>query len=213
MRYAQSWIALRRRTSNLASKHGKSVGEVVLCWLVQPSSLGHEIGDDILVQIANRLKGCVGATDMLARLGGDEFALVMEDVDRCAVGAEQLAERINAALKRTIPVGGRELYLTVSTGIALFHRMGWTTRRCCATLIPPCTAPRRPSAMAGSFSTVRWRAWSGMGWIWKPDCGMRSNITSSASTINPSVHSRTAALSGQRRWYAGNGLEWVRPCR
>ena len=87
-------------------------------------SLGHDVGDEILVQIGARLKDCAGPTDMLARMGGDEFAVVMEDVDRCAIVAEQLAERISEALARTIPVGARELYLTVSMGIALFPQDG-----------------------------------------------------------------------------------------
>jgi diguanylate cyclase (GGDEF)-like protein/PAS domain S-box-containing protein len=87
-------------------------------------SLGHEPGDEVLVRIAERLKGCLGPTDMLARMGGDEFAVVMEDVDRVGLKVEHLAERIHAALERKIPVEGRELYLTVSMGISLYPQDG-----------------------------------------------------------------------------------------
>jgi diguanylate cyclase (GGDEF)-like protein len=87
-------------------------------------SLGHEPGDAVLVQVAERLQRCLGPTDMLARMGGDEFAIVMEDVDRVALKVEHLAERIKASFKRKIPVEGRELYLTVSMGIALFPQDG-----------------------------------------------------------------------------------------
>ena len=87
-------------------------------------SLGHESGDQALVRLAGRLQDCLGATDMLARMGGDEFAVVMEDVDRIGIKAEHLAERIKAALARKLPLGERELYLTVSMGIALYPQDG-----------------------------------------------------------------------------------------
>jgi diguanylate cyclase (GGDEF)-like protein/PAS domain S-box-containing protein len=87
-------------------------------------SLGHERGDELLVQTAARLQSCLGATDMLARMGGDEFAIVMEDAERAAFKAEQLAERINAALALKMHAGNRELYLTVSMGIALYPQDG-----------------------------------------------------------------------------------------
>jgi diguanylate cyclase (GGDEF)-like protein len=87
-------------------------------------SLGHESGDDVLLQVAARLQGCLGPTDMLARMGGDEFAIVMEEVDRVALTVEHLAERISAALEHKISVDGRELYLTASMGISLFPQDG-----------------------------------------------------------------------------------------
>jgi diguanylate cyclase (GGDEF)-like protein len=81
-------------------------------------SLGHERGDELLVQIGSRLRACLGSTDMLARMGGDEFAILLEDTDRVAIKATGLAERINAVLGRRISIADRELYLTVSMGIA-----------------------------------------------------------------------------------------------
>jgi diguanylate cyclase (GGDEF)-like protein len=87
-------------------------------------SLGHERGDELLVHIGATLRTCLGSTDMLARMGGDEFAIVLEDADRVALKAEGLAERITAALARRISVAGRELYLTVSMGIATYPQDG-----------------------------------------------------------------------------------------
>ncbi|GAB3455589.1 hypothetical protein GCM10027321_08320 [Massilia terrae] len=87
-------------------------------------SLGHEAGDEMLVGIAERLHECLGPTDTLARMGGDEFAILIEDVDRVALKVEQLAERINAAFQRRIPADARELYVTVSMGIALYPQDG-----------------------------------------------------------------------------------------
>ncbi len=87
-------------------------------------SLGHEAGDAILLGIAWRLQECLGPTDTLARMGGDEFAILLEDVDRFALKVEQLAERINAAFARKLATDARELYVTISMGIALYPQDG-----------------------------------------------------------------------------------------
>ncbi|WP_075794968.1 bifunctional diguanylate cyclase/phosphodiesterase [Massilia putida] len=112
----------------LLARHNQSVVAMVLIDIDNFStlndSLGHETGDEALVQVAARLHGCLEATDMLGRMGGDEFAVVMEDVDRVALKVEHLAERISASLENKIPVDGRELYLTASMGIALFPQDG-----------------------------------------------------------------------------------------
>ena len=105
---------------------------------------------------------------------------------------------VKTALRRKIAVEGRELYLTLSMGIAL-------TRPWCATPTPPCTALRPPGATAGSSSTVPWRARSSIGWIWKPPCGKPSNTKNSACTTSPSSRSGMAASSGRKPWSAGSG--------
>lgn len=81
-------------------------------------SLGHEGGDELLIQLATRLNDCVRAHDLVARLGGDEFAiLVMEDDDGGSVAVE-VAERILDALRVPFIVGGDRLVVTVSIGVA-----------------------------------------------------------------------------------------------
>jgi diguanylate cyclase (GGDEF)-like protein/PAS domain S-box-containing protein len=87
-------------------------------------SLGHDRGDEVLAQVAERLKCCLGRADTLARIGGDKFAVLVEDVDRVALKLEHLAERLNSAFSRAIQIDDRELYLTVSIGIALFPQDG-----------------------------------------------------------------------------------------
>jgi diguanylate cyclase (GGDEF)-like protein/PAS domain S-box-containing protein len=112
----------------LLAEYNQSVVAIVLIDIdnfnTLNDSLGHGPGDEVLVQVAGRLQGCLGPADMLGRMDGDEYAVVMEDVDRVALKVEHLAERISASLERDIPVGDRELFLTVSMGIALYPQDG-----------------------------------------------------------------------------------------
>lgn len=79
-------------------------------------SLGHTIGDELLVEIANRLQGCVHPTDVVARLGGDEFVILLEGVGE-ADNASRVAKRLLAALEPPVVLDGQELYTTASIGI------------------------------------------------------------------------------------------------
>jgi diguanylate cyclase (GGDEF)-like protein/PAS domain S-box-containing protein len=81
-------------------------------------SLGHEVGDLLLVAVAARLKGCLRPEDTLARFGGDEFVVLVEDVE-AADEAVRVAERIIDELKNRFVLGGRELYARTSIGIAI----------------------------------------------------------------------------------------------
>ena len=80
-------------------------------------SLGHEAGDDVLVGVADRIRGCVRAVDTVGRLGGDEFAIVLEDAGGTAT-AVAAAERVAAALAPPIEVDGHLVTARVSIGLA-----------------------------------------------------------------------------------------------
>ena len=80
-------------------------------------SWGHAAGDELLVQVAERLRSEVRPGDMPARLGGDEFALLLVDTD--AAGAEHAAQRIGDALNATFSVAGKEAKVHASIGIAV----------------------------------------------------------------------------------------------
>ncbi|MDE1546120.1 EAL domain-containing protein [Dechloromonas agitata] len=82
-------------------------------------SLGHGIGDELLVSVATRLSDHVRLIDMLARLGGDEFICLMEGVQRTE-DVEVLAQEILAAFEQPFRLGDTELFLTASVGISLF---------------------------------------------------------------------------------------------
>lgn len=80
-------------------------------------SLGHKSGDLLLVGIAQRLKSCLRASDILARLGGDEFAILLEDIETLNE-ASKLAERIHKSLEPPFHLGIHEVFTSVSIGIA-----------------------------------------------------------------------------------------------
>ena len=80
-------------------------------------SLGHLVGDQLLVGIARRLEACLRPGDTLARLGGDEFTILLEDVNDIAE-AISVAERVEIELSSPFNLGGHEVFTTVSVGIA-----------------------------------------------------------------------------------------------
>lgn len=86
-------------------------------------SLGHVAGDWMLVTVADRLRTCVRPDDTVARLGGDEFAVLLDDVtDPRDVG--NVANRILEALREPYRVGGKDVYLTASVGVAVHETEG-----------------------------------------------------------------------------------------
>jgi diguanylate cyclase (GGDEF)-like protein/PAS domain S-box-containing protein len=77
---------------------------------------GHLIGDDLLVEVANRLRTAVRPSDTLARFGGDEFVIVCEDAD--VIEAQCIAERLSLALKEPVEIAGSQYHVSASIGIA-----------------------------------------------------------------------------------------------
>jgi diguanylate cyclase (GGDEF)-like protein/PAS domain S-box-containing protein len=82
-------------------------------------TLGHAVGDDLLKQVAIRLREAVRASDTVSRLGGDEFVIVVREV-LVADDAGRVAEKIIAALSPVMAVDGHELRVTPSIGIAVY---------------------------------------------------------------------------------------------
>ncbi|KJV27724.1 hypothetical protein VI06_13570 [Aquitalea magnusonii] len=91
-------------------------------------TLGHEMGDKLLLQVGHRLRDCLRGVDTVARLGGDEFVLIIEELGsnetQAASRAEQIAEKIRDALARPYCLDslqeGEHLY-TASIGLTLFR--------------------------------------------------------------------------------------------
>ena len=78
-------------------------------------SLGHHVGHQLLVAAARRLRGCTRVGDVCARLGGDEFSILLGD----SSDPVAIAERIIDALQRAFQISGREVFVSVSVGIAI----------------------------------------------------------------------------------------------
>jgi diguanylate cyclase (GGDEF)-like protein len=81
-------------------------------------SLGHELGDQLLVAVVERLRSSLRPEDTLARLGGDEFTVLIEDV-RSPENVVRVAERIVEDLRGSFVIEGREVFVSASIGIAM----------------------------------------------------------------------------------------------
>lgn len=81
--------------------------------------LGHSIGDDLLVAVAERLRESIDEHDMVARMGGDEFILILRDFDSVD-GVKPKVLRILEAMRPAFHLDGHELHVTASIGVSLF---------------------------------------------------------------------------------------------
>jgi diguanylate cyclase (GGDEF)-like protein/PAS domain S-box-containing protein len=81
-------------------------------------SMGHDAGDELLVQVGRRIVACCRASDTVARLGGDEFAVLLEDAVT-EMAAVQLAARLQDSLAGVFELRGREVFIGASIGVVL----------------------------------------------------------------------------------------------
>jgi len=114
----------RDRTTHAIERGRRSAGTVALLLIdldhfkLTNDAVGHALGDELLVTVAERIKAYVRPSDTLARLGGDEFALLIEDrIDEFAAVA--LGERLIEAVRPPIRLGSRDISMTASVGIAV----------------------------------------------------------------------------------------------
>jgi diguanylate cyclase (GGDEF)-like protein/PAS domain S-box-containing protein len=113
----------------VASKRSSRFG-AVLCldldhFKTLNDTLGHDVGDQLLVEVAKRLHEAVRENDTLARMGGDEFIVTLEDLsanaDEAAVQCELVGDKIRESLARPFQLGRHEFHGTASLGVTLFH--------------------------------------------------------------------------------------------
>jgi diguanylate cyclase (GGDEF)-like protein len=84
---------------------------------------GHDVGDEVLRQVARRLQDCVRAADTVGRIGGDEFVVLMAQLsDSDAILA--LAEKLHQALREPFAVDGQELSISCCIGVAVYPEDG-----------------------------------------------------------------------------------------
>ena len=134
----QFFLEQLQRTLAVARRHNRLLGVLSLD-LDQfkriNDTLGHRLGDELLVAVSQRLSECVrsadavarvdASTDRLARLGGDEFSLLLTELAHFH-DAARVAQRILDQLKSPFRLGEQEVFVTASIGIALFPNDGET---------------------------------------------------------------------------------------
>ncbi len=86
-------------------------------------SLGHDIGDMLLIEVSNRIREAVRLTDIVARVGGDEFTVLLDNVNSTKELA-LIASKIQLAIEPVIKIRQHDLYVTTSIGIAHFPECG-----------------------------------------------------------------------------------------
>ncbi len=84
-------------------------------------SYGHQVGDELLLKITDRLQAVLRSSDTVARLGGDEFTMLVEDVDSLTE-IKQVAERIREEMAKPFRLNGQDFFASVSIGIAEWSR-------------------------------------------------------------------------------------------
>jgi diguanylate cyclase (GGDEF)-like protein len=86
-------------------------------------TLGHDVGDQLLVEVAKRLKHSIRESDTLARIGGDEFNILIEDIEHIR-DIEVIAEKLLADFRLPFICNDQEISTTASIGIALYPEDG-----------------------------------------------------------------------------------------
>lgn len=82
-------------------------------------TLGHEMGDALLIEVARRITGCVRETDTVARIGGDEFTLILTNLEDPA-SVERIAENLISQLQQPFELGRGQALISASIGVALY---------------------------------------------------------------------------------------------
>lgn len=107
-------------------QHAKRTGKLVAVAFLDLDSFkvindseGHEVGDELLKRVAQRLAGCVRECDTVARFGGDEFLILLDDLGK-SDETPAVVERILQEFQKPFFIGNQEFFLTASCGVALY---------------------------------------------------------------------------------------------
>jgi diguanylate cyclase (GGDEF)-like protein/PAS domain S-box-containing protein len=113
-------LLFQDRLESALRQRGQQVGLLFVDldhFKVVNDSLGHDVGDQLLCEVAKRLAGCLRDGDTLARLGGDEFTVLLPDIAD-AREAVAVATRIESRLKPPFELPGQSIFVTASIGLA-----------------------------------------------------------------------------------------------
>jgi diguanylate cyclase (GGDEF)-like protein/PAS domain S-box-containing protein len=118
-------ILLRERISYEIQRANRSKGKFALMYLdldrfkLVNDTLGHDMGDKLLVDMAARLKASVREEDFVVRMGGDEFVILLTDLEN-AEHIGKIANTILDSIKKPLIIDGNSLSLTISIGVTIF---------------------------------------------------------------------------------------------
>ncbi|SIN27337.1 putative bifunctional diguanylate cyclase/phosphodiesterase [Micromonospora cremea] len=147
-------------TEQLSGRHADGVTALVLIDLNHfkevNDTLGHAAGDQVLVQVAERLRGAAQGGDLVARLGGDEFAVLLRGLPAPAVAGHR-AETLLAALHEPFELGGMRISVEASGGISVAPASGGMTellRRADVAMYQAKRAGQRISTYASTRDTA-----------------------------------------------------------
>jgi diguanylate cyclase (GGDEF)-like protein len=118
--------ALLRHSIETAQRHQRRFAVLFIDldrFKVINDSLGHQAGDALLVELADRLKRSLRASDVVARLGGDEFVVILGEAEQ-ASDVERIARNLLSVLSQPLQVSGHEWETTASIGIAMYPADG-----------------------------------------------------------------------------------------
>jgi diguanylate cyclase (GGDEF)-like protein/PAS domain S-box-containing protein len=116
---------LQNRLQQAVDRAGRSSSMLALHFIdldrfkVVNDTLGHDVGDSLLKAVAERLQGCLRASDTAARIGGDEFAVLQPDI-AAIDGAATLAGRVIDAMAQPFRISNRDIHISPSIGISIF---------------------------------------------------------------------------------------------
>jgi len=156
-------------------------------------TLGHDIGDDLLIQVAQRLRGQLRDGDLLARLGGDEFAVHLRDCDHAE--AVTVAMSLKSAIAKPFDLKGNTVTCGITVGIAMFPEQG---RELTVLLRKADLAMYAAKASAGGrrYETTRKDSPDGSGLATLPE--LRTALTTGQLILHyqPKVDLATGAVCG-----------------
>lgn len=124
------FVNLLHQAISRADRHGHSLALMFLDldrFKQINDSLGHEAGDQLLQQVAQRLKSRTRNGDTVSRLGGDEFTVVLEDIDSELRTPAIVAQKIIDGLREPFSIQGHDVFIGASVGIALYPGSAITT--------------------------------------------------------------------------------------
>lgn len=113
----------------ISKRPGRRVSPMVVLFLdidkfkMINDTMGHEAGDKLLVEVAERLQECLRSEDLLARMGGDEFTVIVPRCNKCS-SAQRIATRMIESISRPFDIKGHKFVIGASIGLAGYPRDG-----------------------------------------------------------------------------------------